>query len=115
MNNDSEAIRKNYYHRRKSCTLTTLEVWEKEDEIRDILYDKGYDLVNFCNAPCEHGYFNCIDCYSNVAQKLTEQIREHGFNVILRRDPHKRSISWIIFPFNLTHEIRSVVEEFEVN
>ena len=115
MNNDSEAIRKNYYHRMKSCTLTTLEVWEKEDEIRDILYDKGYDLVNFCNAPCEHGYFNCIDCYSNVAQKLTEQIRKHGFEVILKRNPNKRSISWIIFPFNLTHEIRSVVEDFEVN
>lgn len=115
MNNNSEDIRKNYYQKVKSCKLTTCEIWGIEEEIRDILFEKGYDLVNFCNAPCEHGYFNCIDCYSNVAKKLTEQIRKHGFEVILRRNPNKRSISWIIFPFNLTHEIRAVVEDFEVN
>lgn len=113
--NDSQTIRKNYRNMIKSCKLNTWEVWRIEEEISDILYNKGYDLINFCNAPCEHGYFNCIDCYSNVAQKLTEEIRKHGFKVILRRNPNKKSISWIIFPFNLTHEIRSVVEDFEVN
>lgn len=112
--NDFE-ICKSYNDLMKSCKLTTMEVWRLEGEIQDILSDKGYGLINFCNAPCEHGYFNCIKCYSNVAKKLTEQIRKHGFEVILRRNPNKRSISWIIFPFNLTHEIRDVVEDFEVN
>ena len=111
---EASTIRKNYNTLVKSCKLNTMERWDKEDEIRDILFEKGYDLVNFTNAPCEYGYFNCIDCYSTIAEKLTEEIRKHGFDVILRKNPHKKSISWIIFPYNLVHEIREVVEEFKV-
>lgn len=111
---NSTEIRDNYYKLSKSCKLSTEEVWNIQDEIRDILYEKGYDLVNFCNAPCEHGYFNSIDCYSKIAGKLADEIEKHGFNIIVRKNPEKRSITWIIFPFNLVHEIREVVDDFEV-
>lgn len=114
MSASSKKIRNNYYIRQKECKLGTLERWDIEEEIRDILFDKGYDLINFCNAPCKHGHFNAIDCYSTIAPKLASEIKKHGFEVILRKNPDKRSISWIIFPFNLTHEIRNVVEDFEV-
>lgn len=112
--NETQAIRKNYHELMDSCPLTIMEVWAIQDEIQDILYEKGYDLINFCNAPCQHGHFNAIDCYSKIAPQLAEQIRRNGFNVFLIKNPNKRSISWIIFPFNLVHEIRSVVENFEV-
>ena len=112
--NETQAIRKNYYKLQDSCPLTTLEVWDIQDEIKDILFEKGYDLIGYCNAPCQYGYFNAIDCYSTVAPKLAEQIRKNGFNVFLIKNPERRSISWIIFPFNLVHEIREVVEDFEV-
>ena len=112
---DAATIRKNYHDLVRSCKLNNMERWSLEDEIRDILFEKGYDLVNFVNAPCEYGYFNCIDCYSTVAEKLTEEIRKHGFEVILKKNPYKRSISWIIFPYNMVYEIREVVNEFEVN
>lgn len=113
MSASSKEIRDNYYLRQKECKLDTLQIWDIEEEIRDILFKKGYDLINFANAPCEHGYFNAIDCYTTVASKLAGQITSHGFDVILRKNPDKRSISWIIFPFNLVHEIRDVVDDFE--
>lgn len=110
----SKKIRENYYLRQKNCELDTLQIWDIQDEIRDILYEKGYDLINFCNAPCQHGHFNAIDCYSKIAPKLAEEIRKNDFEVFLIKNPNKKSISWIIFPFNLVHEIRDVVENFEV-
>ena len=113
MSDDGKAIRKNYNHLIDKSQLSTMEVWTLQDEIKDILYEKGYDLINFCNAPCQYGYFNSIDCYTKVAEQLTEEIRGHGFNVFLIQNPHKKSISWIIFPFNMVHEIREVVEDFK--
>ena len=110
---DVKTIRKNYNMLMEKCPLTTMEVWTIQDEIQDILYEKGYDLINFCNAPCSYGYFNSIDCYTKVAKQLAEEIRAHGFNVFLIQNPHKKSISWIIFPFNLIYEIREVVEDFK--
>ena len=107
-------IMNNYKQMVRDCKLTTMEVWDKEDEIRDVLYDKGYDLINFVNAPCQYGWFNSIECYSKYAQKLTEQIQKHGFDVILRKNHERRHISYIIFPYNLTHEVREVVDDFEV-
>ena len=60
-------IKREYREMKSSCPLTTMEVWDIEDEIQDILFKKGYDLINFINAPCEYGYFNAIDCYSKIA------------------------------------------------
>jgi len=114
MMDETQAIRKNYHKLIDSCPLNTMDVWKIQDEISDILYEKGYDLINFCNAPCQHGHFNAIDCYSKIAPKLAEEIRKNGFEVFLIKNPNKRSISWIIFPFNLVVEIRDVVENFEV-
>ena len=114
MSDKAREIQRNWHQRVQDCSLSTMEIWTLEDEIRDILYEKGYDLINFCNAPCRYGHFNSIDCYTKVAEKLTMEIRKHGFNVILRKNPNKPSISWIIFPYNMVHEIRTVVEEFEV-
>ena len=113
MSDDGKAIRRNYHTLVEKCPLTTMEVWRIQDEIRDILYERGYDLINFCNAPCQYGYFNSIDCYTKVAKQLTEEIRAHGFKVFQIQNPHKKSITWIIFPYNLTHEIREVVEDFK--
>lgn len=115
MNDKAATIRKNYNQMVKSCKLDTWEIWGIQEEIRDILFEKGYDLVNFSNAPCRYGMFNCIDCYSNVAEKLTQEIKKQGYAVYLVKNQDRPSISWIIFPFNMVHEIRNVVEEFEVN
>lgn len=115
MNDKGAEIRREYYDMLKSCTLSTWEVWGIQEEIQDILYEKGYDLINFCNAPCRYGRFNAIDCYTKVAKKLADQIQKHGFKILLVKHRDKPSISWIIFPFNMVHELRNVVEDFEVN
>lgn len=111
--NDAE-IRRQYFDKFKACPLNTMEKWLIEEEITDILYEKGYDLVNCGTAHCSHGVFNALHCYSTVAEKLTGEVLKHGFEVILRKNPEKRSESWIIFPFNLLIELRDVVEKFEV-
>lgn len=114
MNQTTTEIRKNYHEIMDSCKLNTMEKWVIEEEITDTLYEKGYDLVNVCTAPCEHGYFNALDCYTIIADKLVEQIRNAGFEVIVRKNPNKKSITWIIFPYNLCIELAEHVGDFEV-
>ena len=114
MNKTTTEIRKNYHSIMDACKLNTMEKWVIEEEITDTLYEKGYDIVNVCTAPCEHGYFNALECYTTVADKLAEQIREKGFDFIQRVNPDKKSISWIIFPYNLCIELADYIADFEV-
>ena len=113
MSNKAALIRRQYYDKFNSCGLDTMQKWQIEEEITDTLYEKGYDLVNVCTAPCEYGIFNALDCYTTVAEKLAGQIAANGFEIILRKNPQKKSISWIIFPYNLIIELVNVVNDFE--
>ena len=112
--NKSQEIQRNWYDLLKACPLSTMEIWDIEHEITDILYDKGYDFVNFNIAPCQYGRFNALSCLTKVVGKLAGQITENGFEVIVVKNPRRPSESWIVFPYNLTHEIRSIVDDFEV-
>lgn len=113
MSDKGATIRREYFDKFNNCKLSTMEKWQIEEEITDILYEKGYDLVNVGTAPTRYGYFNCLDCYTKVADKLVKEIRKYGFNVMLHQNPNKKSISWIIFPHNLVIELRDYVEDFE--
>ena len=115
MSKSVHELRKEYHQMVSDCKLSKMEVWLVEEEISDILFKKGYDLINFVTAPCPNGYghFNAIDCYTTVADKLVEEIRKHGYKVYPRKNPDKRSITWIIFPYDLIYTIRDCVEEFE--
>jgi len=114
MSDKAKEIRKNYNDIVKSCNLSQMEVWDKQEEITDILFDKGYDFVNFINAPCRWGYFNGLACLTKHADTLVSQIKAAGFDVIPIQNPKRKSETWIVFPYNLTHEIRSIVDDFEV-
>ena len=114
MSTKAKEIRRNYNNLLKACKLDTMQVWGLEEEITDILFEKGYDFVNFCNAPCRWGYFNALSCLTRVADRLVAQIKDGGFEVILMKNPDRPSESWIVFPYNLTHEIRDIVKGFEV-
>ena len=114
MTDKGATIRREYFDKFNNCKLSTMEKWQIEEEITDILYEKGYDLVNVGTAPTRYGYFNCLDCYTNVAKKLTNEVKKAGFNVILQQKTKKKSISWIIFPHNLVIELRDYIDNFEV-
>ena len=114
MSDKAREIQRAWYDMVKACPLTTMEVWAIEGEIQDILYDKGYGFVNFHIAPCRYGRFNSITCLTRVAGKLTSQLKANGYNIIVQKNPNRPSETWIIFPYNLTHDIRSCVETFEV-
>ena len=112
--NKAKTLQRQWYDKVKSCPLSTMEVWDIEAEITDILYDKGYDFVNFTIALCRYGRFNALTCLTRVADKLVSQIKEKGFYVIVATNPNRTSETWIVFPCNLTHEIRPFVDDFEV-
>ena len=107
-------IQRAWYDMVKACPLDTMEVWKIEGEITDILYDKGYDFVNFIVAPCQYGRFNALRCLTRVAGRLARQIEDGGFKVIVVKNPRRPSDSWIVMPYNLAHEIRPIVDDFEV-
>ena len=113
MSDKAREIQRNWYDMVKACPLDTMEVWKIEGEITDILYDKGYDFVNFCVAPCRYGRFNAISCLTKYANILSIQIEDCGFNIVLTKNPNRPSETWIIFPYNLTHELRDHVENFK--
>ena len=114
MTDKGTVIRREYFDKFNNCKLSTMEKWQIEEEITDILYEKGYDLVNVGTAPTRYGYFNCLDCYTNVAKKLTSEIKKAGFNLILQQNHDKKSISWIIFQQNIVIELRDYIDNFEV-
>ena len=107
-------IRRNYFDKLNSLNMNQMDMWKVEEEITDTLYEKGYGLVNVCIAPCEYGVFNALDCDTSIAEKLASQIQDNGFEIILRKNPSRKSISWIIFPYNLVIEIKEIVDSFEV-
>jgi len=113
MNTKVTEIQRNWYDLFKACPLSTMEIWKIEEEISDILFDKGYGLINFTIAPCRYGKFNAITCETNIANKLSAQIKEAGFKIVLTKNPSYPSETWIILPYNLTHELRTYVESFE--
>lgn len=113
MSDKGATIRREYFDKFNNCKLSTMEKWQIEEEITDILYEKGYDLVNVGTAPTRYGYFNCLNCYTNVADKLANEVKKAGFDVILFQNPNKKSLSWIVFPHNLVIELRDHVENFE--
>lgn len=114
MNTKVTEIQRNWYDLLKECTLSTMDMWKIEEEISDILFDKGYGLINFTIAPCRYGKFNALTCETNIANELSAQIKEAGFKIVLTKNPSYPSETWIILPYNLTVELRDHVGNFKV-
>ena len=110
---DAAKIRRDYFDKLNSLNMSQMDMWRTEEKITDTLYEKGYGLTNVSMFPCTYGRFNGLDCDSYVADKLANEIRKQGFEIIIRKNPNRKSTTWIIFPFNLIIELENAVEKFE--
>lgn len=99
-----------YYDLVMNCPVEKGKVWDIECHIRDIVEEKGYDLINFCSFPLfikgrYMGNYNSIKGYSKQIKYLFRQIKGWGYECYYRKNYEKSSESHIIFPKNLIYEL----------
>lgn len=112
--------RKRYSDIIKQCPLNTEQVWDIEFEIRDIIKEKGYGLINFCNYSLiinkEYiGHFNAIDGSSKMIKLLYSQIKSWGYECYYQFNEEKPTMAYIVFPKNLTYEIKEDLYKLKTN
>lgn len=110
MNNTMVDWRKYYHDRIMNFPLDTESVWDIEFKIRDIIEEKGYGVINYCNYPLYinnkyMGHYNSIDGDSKLVKLLYLQIKSWGYDCYYRKDSEVFSMGYIIFPKNVVCEI----------
>lgn len=95
--------------------LSTVDFWSLEEQLGDILQEKGYGLINFDLTYNRQGKLApCMAVNTRIAEKLANEIRKHGFSVEIKQHMRKRRFSFIFIKNTYPVELLHVVESFEV-
>ena len=111
---DKVKVNNRYQEYIKNYPLSTLEIWERWDIIRDALEPK-YGLLNFVNMELTIdrvyiGHFNSIVGKRGNVRRLFDKLVEY-YDCFYRFDFNRPSESYIIFPINSTDEIIEVLDK----
>lgn len=95
--------------------LSTWDFWSLEDELKGILENKGYGLINFdLTYNNQNQLAPCLELSTEKAGLLAREIKKHGFIVSVKRNKDKSYLSFVFIKNHYPVELLPLAESFEV-
>lgn len=90
--------------------LSTWDFWGLEEQVRVILEEKGYGLINFdLTYNNQNKLAPCIEVSTKLAEVLANEIREYGFKVTVKQNENRPLFSFVFMEDHYPVELLEVM------